>query len=199
MNPIPTRAPSWTTTSDRIYRAAISLFRRRDFSEVTIEDITSAAKTCRRTFFNHFPTKEHVLARLHQELTADCLARAEKATPHDGWERIEAAFDAFSAAVMAEPILGRSLLRLVFVSDVLASQDQQDVLILGDWLRRELHAAIAAGTLGHWIDIGTACSLLMGILSSGTTQWLISFPNTSVPLDRDFRSKLQVIRKGLEA
>lgn len=139
------------------------------------------------------------MARLHQELTADCLARAEKATPHDGWERIEAAFDAFSAAVMAEPILGRSLLRLVFVSDVLASQDQQDVLILGDWLRRELHAAIAAGALGHWIDLETACSLLMGILSSGTTQWLISFPNTSVPLDRDFRSKLQVIRKGLEA
>lgn len=199
MNPIPLRAPSWTTTSERIYRAAISLFRRRDFDEVTIDDITAAARTCRRTFFNHFPTKEHILARLHQELTADCLVNAEKATAHDGWERILAAFEAFAATVMAEPTLGRSLLRLVFVSDVLANQDREDVLFLGDWLKRQLRAAVKAGTLGGRTDLETACSLLMGILSSGTTQWLTAYPETPVPLDRDLQSKLLLILRGMEA
>ena len=199
MNPIPVRAPSWTTTSERIYRAAISLFRRRDYCEVTIEDIAAAAKTCRRTFFNHFPTKEHILARLHQELTADCLVDAEKATERDGWERILAAFEAFAAAVMAEPILGRSLLRLIFASDILAHQDREDVLFLGDWLKRQLRAAVEAGTLGGRTDLETASSLLMGILSSGTTQWLTAYPEAPLPLDRDFRSKLQLVRRGMEA
>ena len=198
MDTPPIRAPSWRSTSERIYRAAIALFRRRDFNDVTVGEIAAAAGTCRRTFFNHFPSKDHILARLHQELTADCLARADETTSLDGWERILAAFDAFAAEVMAEPTLGRSLLRLVFVSDVLAKQDQQDVLLLGDWLKRQLRAAAQMGTLSHSVDLETACSLLMGILSSGTTQWLTSYPKAPAPLDRDFRLKLELVRKGME-
>jgi AcrR family transcriptional regulator len=49
-------------TRERLYRAALELFGERGFLETTVEDITEAADVGKGTFFNYFPTKEHVLA-----------------------------------------------------------------------------------------------------------------------------------------
>lgn len=49
-------------TRERLFRAALDLFARRGFLETTVEDITEAADVGKGTFFNYFPTKEHVLA-----------------------------------------------------------------------------------------------------------------------------------------
>lgn len=49
-------------TRERLYRAALDLFASRGFLETTVEDITEAADVGKGTFFNYFPTKEHVLA-----------------------------------------------------------------------------------------------------------------------------------------
>jgi AcrR family transcriptional regulator len=55
---------------DRIFRAALQLFAQRGFLETTVEDITEAADVGKGTFFNYFPTKEHVLATLGAERVA---------------------------------------------------------------------------------------------------------------------------------
>jgi AcrR family transcriptional regulator len=46
----------------RILRAALELFARQGFFATTVEQITEAADVGKGTFFNYFPTKEHVLA-----------------------------------------------------------------------------------------------------------------------------------------
>src|SRR5580765_8714561 len=46
---------------ERLFRAALDLFARKGFSETTVEDITEAADLGKGTFFNYFPSKEHVL------------------------------------------------------------------------------------------------------------------------------------------
>jgi len=55
-----------TETRDRIFRAAMELFAKRGFSATTVEDITEAADVGKGTFFNYFPSKEHVLGVLHE-------------------------------------------------------------------------------------------------------------------------------------
>src|SRR5580693_10353529 len=62
-------------TRDRLYRAAMDLFAQRGFLETTVEDITEAADVGKGTFFNYFPTKEHVLATFGSERLA-ALERA---------------------------------------------------------------------------------------------------------------------------
>jgi AcrR family transcriptional regulator len=46
----------------RLFRAALELFAKHGYLETTVEDITEAADVGKGTFFNYFPTKEHVLA-----------------------------------------------------------------------------------------------------------------------------------------
>jgi AcrR family transcriptional regulator len=46
---------------ERLFRAALTLFTRKGFVETTVEDITNAADVGKGTFFNHFPSKDHIL------------------------------------------------------------------------------------------------------------------------------------------
>jgi AcrR family transcriptional regulator len=49
-------------TRARILQAALRLFARQGFAATRVEEITEAADVGKGTFFNYFPTKEHVLA-----------------------------------------------------------------------------------------------------------------------------------------
>src|SRR5467141_2611002 len=46
---------------ERLFRAALKLFAEKGFSETTVEDITEAADVGKGTFFNYFPSKDHIL------------------------------------------------------------------------------------------------------------------------------------------
>jgi len=57
-------------TRERLFRAALRLFAERGYQETTVEAITEAADVGKGTFFNYFPTKEHVLATFGDERIA---------------------------------------------------------------------------------------------------------------------------------
>jgi AcrR family transcriptional regulator len=46
---------------ERLFGAALKLFAEKGFAETTVEDITNAADVGKGTFFNHFPSKDHIL------------------------------------------------------------------------------------------------------------------------------------------
>src|SRR5580693_10152742 len=48
-------------TREQLFRAALRLFAEKGFAETTVEDITNAADVGKGTFFNYFPSKEHLL------------------------------------------------------------------------------------------------------------------------------------------
>jgi AcrR family transcriptional regulator len=70
-------------TRERIYRAALRIFAQRGYLDTTVEDITEAADVGKGTFFNYFPTKEHVLATYGDERLAAIERALKKArTPN---------------------------------------------------------------------------------------------------------------------
>jgi AcrR family transcriptional regulator len=73
-----------TETRDRLYNAALGLFAERGFLETTVEDITEAADVGKGTFFNYFPTKEHILAEFGGQRTAVVERALQKARASDG-------------------------------------------------------------------------------------------------------------------
>ena len=46
---------------ERLFHAALALFAKKGFAETTVEDITNAADVGKGTFFNYFPSKDHIL------------------------------------------------------------------------------------------------------------------------------------------
>src|SRR5262249_46874228 len=67
----------------RIFEAAVKLFAKHGFTNVTVEQITEAADVGKGTFFNYFPTKEHLLvamAEVRKDIVADAARAAQGAT-----------------------------------------------------------------------------------------------------------------------
>ena len=64
--PLDRRGRRRAETRDRIIRAALGLFSERGVATTTVEDITNEADVGKGTFFNYFPSKEHILAHLCQ-------------------------------------------------------------------------------------------------------------------------------------
>jgi AcrR family transcriptional regulator len=63
----------------RLFHAALSLFAKKGFAETTVEDITNAADVGKGTFFNYFPSKDHILLAFGQMQFAKLQAAVEEA------------------------------------------------------------------------------------------------------------------------
>jgi AcrR family transcriptional regulator len=66
-------------TRERLFRAALDLFARKGFSETTVEDITEAADVGKGTFFNYFPSKDHILLAFGEMQLAKLQSLVEEA------------------------------------------------------------------------------------------------------------------------
>src|SRR3981189_2964925 len=66
-------------TRERLFRAALDLFARKGFAETTVEDITEAADVGKGTFFNYFPSKDHILIAFGEIQLAKLEAAIENA------------------------------------------------------------------------------------------------------------------------
>jgi AcrR family transcriptional regulator len=107
-------------TRERIYRAAMQLFARRGFFETTTEDITEAADVGQGTFFNYFPTKQHVLVVLSEKQLAKAAATRDQV--RSGTASVRGALQRLMHAVAEEPCqtraLARSLITALVSSDI---------------------------------------------------------------------------------
>jgi AcrR family transcriptional regulator len=73
MNPDPAPAPPSPAegTRERLFRVAMEGFRAHGYDGLSVSRITRDAGVAKGTFFNHFRSKEHVLAEaFHREVTA---------------------------------------------------------------------------------------------------------------------------------
>ena len=64
---------------ERLFRASLDLFASKGFLETTVEDITEAADVGKGTFFNYFPSKDHILIAFGEMQLAKLEASIEEA------------------------------------------------------------------------------------------------------------------------
>jgi AcrR family transcriptional regulator len=64
---------------ERLFRAALQLFAKKGFVETKVEDITEAADVGKGTFFNYFPSKDHILIAFGEMQLAKLEAAIETA------------------------------------------------------------------------------------------------------------------------
>jgi AcrR family transcriptional regulator len=69
---------------DRLLAAARALFDQKGFEATTVDEICARADVAQKTFFNHFPTKHHVVREIADEFVADVGAYVEEARKQKG-------------------------------------------------------------------------------------------------------------------
>lgn len=64
---------------DRLFVKALELFAKQGYQQTTVEDITEAADVGKGTFFNYFPSKEHLLLAFGEKQVLKLAAALEMA------------------------------------------------------------------------------------------------------------------------
>lgn len=96
-------------TREKIFRAAMGLFAERGFFQTTTEDITEAADVGQGTFFNYFPTKQHVLSVLSEKQMEKVAAAQHEA--QEGNTSIHDVLHALMHRIAQEPGRTQALTR----------------------------------------------------------------------------------------
>src|SRR6266404_259413 len=96
---------------ERLFRAALALFGKKGYAETTVEDITEAADVGKGTFFNYFPTKEHILMAFAEMQLGKLRAAADEAREKNEPTRVF--LRSLGARMTQEPIRNPSIIRIL--------------------------------------------------------------------------------------
>lgn len=94
---------------ERLFRAALDLFAAKGFAETTVEDITEAADVGKGTFFNYFPSKDHILLAFGEMQLAKLEAAIEEARRKN--EPMPQFLRSLGARVIQEPTRNPAIVR----------------------------------------------------------------------------------------
>ena len=146
-------------TRGEIYTAAMNLFLRRGFAEVTIEEICEAADVARATFFLHFPNKEALLTEYGVRANL-ALAELIRGSHASATATLKAALKMLAERAMQQPNVIRLHVRELLSRPpmLLESHQEQENLVsllasviargqAGGEFRRKIEPALAAVAL----------------------------------------------------
>ena len=158
----------------RLYKAAIHLFITKGYESTSVQEITDLADMAKATFFNYFPTKEHVLAAYHIEMTNAILNTLTARSISSPAQAVMDALSVFAEWAEKSVSIGRILLRIVFGSDVLASIDQENEKKFYLWFEGQIQNAVRIGEMDSALDVPLFTSLIVAVLSSTAQEWFLS-------------------------
>jgi len=159
-------------TREKIYRAAMRLFAERGFFETTTEQITEAADVGQGTFFNYFPSKQHVLCVLSEIQLTKVRAAREQALA--GELSIKDVLHALAHNIAQEPgqsqALTRALFSAIFSNETVRSKTAETmaegrealaVIMTAGQKRGEIHRQAQAADLALAFQRTVAGTLLL--------------------------------------
>lgn len=167
-------------TRERIFRAALRLFAERGYLETTVEDITEAADVGKGTFFNYFPTKEHVLGRYGEERIEEIEACLERARA--GEETVLTVLEELATDLAGQSSESPELLRSVFAAHVSCApvlEELQSRIRRGRELLREIFAlGQQRGEIRRDIAPDELAALMRLIFMGVTLAWAVNPEST---------------------
>jgi AcrR family transcriptional regulator len=184
-------------TRERLFRAALKLFAERGYMATTVEDITEAADVGKGTFFNYFPTKEHVLGTYGAERLAALERSLEDA--RRGTRPVLDVLGDLAADLAGQSGQSPQLLRAIYAAHASCSPVRAELqarLKLGCELMTEIVAlAQERGEIRRDLPSLELGRLVQTILMGVTLAWSLN-PNSSA---RKTASAIwDLVRPGLE-
>jgi len=111
---------------ERLFRSALDLFARKGFAETTVEDITNAADVGKGTFFNYFPSKDHILLAFGEMQLAKLRDAVEEAR-HSS-EPLPQYLRSLSVRMTQEPMRNPAIVRALLLAYLSSTPVRQAML-----------------------------------------------------------------------
>ena len=171
--------PSWRQQQkahleQQLYEVALQLFRDQGYEHTTVQQITDQVGVAKSTFFNHFPSKEHVVVLWYRRLTLDSLAMLEQQRHASALEAITALTDALAVRAVAEPKLVAVKARIVAASDLLSGEEVTLDSQLLAFCREQIAKAMERGELTTDLDTEMLAALVLTTITGTSHEWVIS-------------------------
>lgn len=113
---------------ERILRAALDLFAQKGFAETTVEDITNAADVGKGTFFNYFPSKDHILLAFGEMQLERLRLAVDEA--RETREPLPKFLHSLTSRMTAEPARNPDLIRVLLLAFLSNSEVRQAMMDL---------------------------------------------------------------------
>lgn len=157
----------------RIYDAALALFRRKGIAGATIREIAREAGVGVGTFFNYFDSKEGVLAELgrQRQERIEALAADPALVAQPTLARIERIMRALVEGMEEEPTLTRAIVRAALTSPTLFHGERGRFLVLVALLAEIIREGQARGEVAADCDAEVAAQLLISAYVTLTLDW----------------------------
>lgn len=159
---------------ERIVRAAVDRFERHGVETTKVDDICAIADVAQKTFFNHFPTKQHLIREIASTFLHELLAILEETrrTPGTTGERLGRFFtriaDDIDAASPMRRTLVMEVIRLVHDDHAEAAQSRPLRASFGILLRDGVRAGDV--TRAHPVPVLT--QIVMGAFYALMLDWV---------------------------
>jgi AcrR family transcriptional regulator len=128
---------------ERLFRAALKLFAEKGFTETTVEDITNAADVGKGTFFNYFPSKEHILIAFSEMQLSKLQGAVDNLRQNK--EPMPSFLRTLSVRMTEEPARAPDVVRAILLANLSSSSVRR--------IMRENHAR-AHGLLTQLVQVG---------------------------------------------
>jgi len=113
------RARRGAATRESLFRAALDLFALKGFAETTVEDITEAADVGKGTFFNYFPSKDHLLLAFSDMQIAKLQVAVDRVV--QSREPMRSYLRSFGVYMTQEPARNPALVRALLQANLSSS------------------------------------------------------------------------------
>jgi AcrR family transcriptional regulator len=157
----------------RVLDAAFSLFEAQGYEATTVTEVAQRADIAYGTFFNHFPSKLHLLRELSDLALQNLFENLEELRKQPGsfGEHLIALFESSAERAVAKGPRVRELVgaMMALAFPETAGQDDRRIRVA---FRRILEDGIAAGEVRAGVDLDTLTDVVVGTWYSTFLSWV---------------------------
>ncbi|HOP08358.1 MAG TPA: TetR/AcrR family transcriptional regulator [candidate division Zixibacteria bacterium] len=168
-----------SATKARIVESALELLSRQEYGATTIEQVTEAADVGKGTFFNYFPSKEHLLNEVGHEQLEVIQALVEKslAKPRDTKKVFQDLFWKLTTLFADNPILARNLILANLGNDSARELMATNVADKVRWLARLIKQGQSLGYIRDKVNPTLAAYWYLDVYYGNLLYWAMEPPS----------------------
>ncbi|MFH2002083.1 MAG: TetR/AcrR family transcriptional regulator [Planctomycetota bacterium] len=159
---------------EHLFEISLELFKEQGYEQTTVQQITEKASVAKGTFFNHFPSKEHVVVEWYNRLTDESLAQVKKRGFSCAKEAVWEMAHAMAVHALKKPELLDVKARIVHASTMLTHAERKQDEEVGAFFQEHIRVGKQRGEIDAGVDEAFFADMIVALLTGTSHGWVLS-------------------------